>query len=236
MEIQRSLAPGPVTEDKELTALTPSEMVQSQNQLIAWCDNKVASCEAECRELLDAHDRAKKMKWKHKPLYELWRAAVRRKEYYHKVGVALKEGYYIVPNFPIQMFAIRTGKKTVTGSGFGSWQEFRQDAQQLPEGQGEYRNPFPIVHERKEKNGDNERNYQWAEEWDDLEFPITLGKPRIMEATSRAMALKIFDRIGVMPPTRNEDPVIIGQIFNKRGYHEKIVSFMIAWHLDTKMI
>jgi len=62
-------------------------------------------------------------------------------------------------------------------------------------------------------------------------------KPQIMEATSRAMALKIFDRFGVFPPTQDDDPVILGQIVHKAGqYRTKIVSFLIAWHLNTNVL
>jgi hypothetical protein len=57
-----------------------------------------------------------------------------------------------------------------------------------------------------------------------------------MQATSRAMALEIFDEIGVFPPTKKEDPVIIGRVnLNHKGM-KRTVSFMIAWHLNTNQI
>lgn len=62
-----------------------------------------------------------------------------------------------------------------------------------------------------------------------------------MNATAEAMALKVFDQIGICQPTRNAgitrkgDPLIIGQILGKReGWSQKCVSFIIAWHLNLK--
>ncbi len=149
------------------------------------------------------------------------------------------EGYYIVPNFPIQMFAIKTNRRRVHVRSNSVNSDHQQQCVILSIGKGDYKNPFPLVERRYAKyNGDEkiESSMSQASDWDDIDFPITMAKPKIMEATTRAMALKIFDQIGVMPVTRNEDPVIIGQIIRKSGYMTKTVSFMIAWHLNTNMI
>jgi hypothetical protein len=109
---------------------------------------------------------------------------------------------------------------------------------ELPVGEGEYKNPFPVVIVETTTHGDGKKDYKsYAEEWKDMEFPITMIKPEIIEATNRAMALEIFDQFGILPATKNEDPIIVGQIINKTGsYRMKIVSFMIAWHFDTKVL
>lgn len=244
MEIQKSeiVHPASAIEDIALTATLPSEMVASQVELIAWCDRKVAVIQDEVRELYDSYERAKKMKWKSEPLKNLRRSASKRLAYYEKVKIALVAGFYIVPNFDVQFFAIRTRKKTPKDQ----WTVFNwnapdhvKEAQELPAGEGDYQNPFPVVYEKSVGEGDAKKKYSRAERWDTMEFPIMMAKPEVMEATSRAMALKIFDRIGVFPGYRNvkkDDPVIIGQIFRKQGGVEKIISFMIAWHLDTRMI
>jgi len=205
--------------------------------LISWCDKKVLACQDEVRELWDARERAKKMKWKWEPLHNLWRNSSRRLAYYEKVKAALNAGFYIVPNFDIQMFAIRTKKKTPKDNWvIGSFADHKKEAQELPAGEGEYQNPFPVVYEKYIADGNERKRYHRADHWDTMEFPIMMAKPAVMDACSRAMALKVFDRIGVFPNHRKEDPVIIGQIFTKRGYNERIVSFMIAWHLDTRVI
>lgn len=244
MELQKTdiIHPASAIEDIALTATLPSEMVTSQIDLIAWCERKVLAIQYEVRELYDAYERAKKMKWKFEPLKNLWRVASKRLAYYEKVKAALVAGYYIVPNFDVQFFAIRTKKKTPKDQ----WTVFNwnsssheKPAQELSIGEGEYQNPFPIVYEKGVGEGENRKKYSRAEMWDEMEFPIMMAKPEIMEATSRAMSLKVFDRIGVFPgykKVRSDDPVIIGQIFRKQGNITKIVSFMIAWHLDTRMI
>lgn len=223
--------------DVALTAILPHEMVDAQNQLISWCAKKIVLCSDECVELAAAHDRAVKMKWKSEPLHRLHLQAKKRVVYYEKVKAALEAGYYIVPNFPIDMFAIRTKKKP-TGYSNNYWALHRQDAQELPIGEGEYKNPFPIRSISSYKDSNNDTHHDnYAEGWDDLEFPITMAKPNIMDVSSRAMALKIFDQIGILPSARKkEDPVIIGQVKLKNGSRTKLVSFMIAWHLDTSMI
>jgi len=65
-----------------------------------------------------------------------------------------------------------------------------------------------------------------------------MAKPRIMEATSRAMALKIFDDFGILPAQRKGDPMIIARIIDprSRSYSDKHVSFLITWHLDTRTL
>lgn len=240
MEIIQSkvIHPASQVEDIALTATLPSEMVESQSQLIDWCSRKILVCQDEVRELYDAYERAKKMKWKFEPLRNLWRNASKKLAYYEKVKAALEAGYYIVPNFDVQFFAIRTDKKTPKdGWEVGNWNtDHKKNAQELPIGEGEYQNPFPVVYEKHFGEGDNRKKHTRAESWDAMEFPIMMAKPEIMDATSRAMALKVFDRIGVFPKYRKEDPVIIGQIFNKKGNNTKIVSFMIAWHINTNMI
>lgn len=228
-----------VVNNLELTATVPMEMVNAQQQLITWCDGKLKALRFESNELKGATEHAKQMKWKSATLQNQYNKSLRKISFYEKMKAALLEGFYIVPNFPIQMFAIKTKKKFVYGHSWSYWGEFEQNAQELAQGEGEYKNPFPIVSRvtSEHKDGKEIRKAESeAVDWDEFEFPLTMARPQIMEATSRAMALKIFDRIGIMPAHKKDDPVIIGQIFNKNGWNEKIVSFMIAWHLNTNVL
>lgn len=243
--INKDLMPLTQVKDIELTAVLPQEMVGAQKQLISWCDAKVASIRNESEELRLATEHAKAAKWKHSTLQSQYNKSLKRIEYYEKIKAALEHGFYIVPNFPIQMFAIRKGGHK-DPKGFerdsASWgrRNFEQNAQELPEGDGVYRNPFPIVvREEKRKTDGTLVVESYPRAWDDFEFPINMAKPQIMSVTQTALALKIFDRVGVMPSVKKkkEDPVIIGQIINKIGpYSERIVSFMIAWHLNTNVL
>ena len=88
----------------------------------------------------------------------------------------------------------------------------------------------------------------WANNWKDLEFPVIMAKPTIMAAATRAMALKIFDDLAILPgsapsegtrPPRG-DPIIVARIKDPtRSYKswstkEHWVTFMVAWHLNTR--
>lgn len=80
-------------------------------------------------------------------------------------------------------------------------------------------------------------------EWREVDFPITMAKPEIMQATTRAMALKIFDQFGILPAEANRtgprpkgDPLVVAQIIDPRPTSDRRVTFMIAWHLDTRVL
>ena len=226
--------------DLELTATIPSEMVASQQQLISWCDKKIVACRAESNELGEAVEHAKKNKWKSGTLQTQHQRAVKRVEYYEKIKAALEMGYYIVPNFPIEMFAIRKQyNRKPKGYSSSQWDSHQQKQAELPAGEGEYKNPYPLVMREREQLADGKyHTASYPTEWDQFEFPINMAKPQIMSVTQTALALKVFDRVGVMPSVRKkkEDPVIIGQIVHKQPGSEKVVSFMIAWHLNTNVL
>lgn len=225
-------------ENIQLTALVPEQMKVAQANLIDWCSGKINSLKVEVKELSDSIFHASTMKWAITPLKRQQTKVEKRILFFKKIQSALNAGYVIVPNFPVQLFAIRTNKNSPLQMFSSSyWDDKAQSAMELAIGQGEYKNPFPLV-ERERKERDNKTiSSSFAFDWDELEFPITMIKPEIIEATNKAMALEIFDQFGVLPSTRNEDPIIVGQIINKRSnYRNKIVSFMIAWHFDTNVL
>jgi hypothetical protein len=49
------------------------------------------------------------------------------------------------------------------------------------------------------------------------------------------MALKIFDQIGIVDASVG-DPMILAQMIDPRPpvYARRLVSFLIAWHLNTR--
>ena len=171
---------------------------------------------------------------------------VRDTHFYKRMLIALEKGYQIVPSFPVTAFAIRTDRKKPLKMWTTDWRRrHTQESKSLPEGEGEYKNPFPIVYSEtvvKETPTSPEMRAAWAEHWQDLEFPISMSKPKIMEATTRAMALNIFDEIGILPgfaPAESKgDPMIIARmkVPNWVGANQRWVSFIIAWHLDTRTL
>lgn len=234
----------------ELSAQSPDEIVQCHEAMVRWCENKLRIIHGQADELKTAYLHAKKCKWKYDTLERQWKLTEKRVAFYGKMLAALKAGYHIIPIVPVELFAIRTDRKNPTSHyqllRWSGNANFEQSARILPEGEGQYKNPQPVVLEGpaqkvQEGTGCVEKRPCWAESWDDLEFPAHMARLHIMEATSRAMALKVFDDLGMLPADykRNPDPMIIGRIFDPRpnGYAaHKAVYFLIAWHIDTSSL
>lgn len=233
--------------DINVTATTPDEMQESQSRLVSWCKRKVELCAIEAAELQENLEIAIKNKWKTSTLRRHASKAAKRVVYYQKILAALEAGYCIVPNFPVDLFAIRTKKKKPTQCWhFGTYEasqwHFMQKAGLLPAGEGRYVSNDPLVKSTsyQETKPDGRKVTQYEEratDFDDVEFPIQMAKPKIMEATSRAMALKIFDQFGLFAQGTG-DPIITGEIVHpentfKAPAHMRKITFMVAWHVNT---
>jgi len=227
----------------EVTASTPQEMVQSQSKLIAWCGAKITSLAEEKAKIESDLEHARKHKWKIEPFQRMARRLQKSMEFYGKMRSALEHGLCIVPNFPCDVFAVRVagrpkGKATVGG-------RFEHAGQSLPEGEGDWVNPFPFTGETTivEKNRDGTTNTveaTYPHSWDtEIDFPVEMARPHIMDLTTAAMQNKFFDELG-FSPERNRlsrgDPMILGRILMpKAGWSaRKAISFLIAWHIDTR--
>lgn len=242
-------APPPT--DIQVTAENADEMAQCQRAIVVWCKAKVTEMKAQAKELKAAYEYAKEHKWRNDTLKRHSDIATKRVDFYQRMLSALEHGYQIVPSFPVTAFAIRTSRESPLKMVTTSWNhKHTQEAEPVVAGEGEYKNPFPVVMQRtlvKETPTTNEKCEYWADAWKDLEFPISMAKPKIMEATTRAMALKIFDEIGILPgyapnegtrPPRG-DPIIVARLKDPRptGYQPaRYVTFIIAWHLDTRSL
>lgn len=236
-------------------AVNATEMQQSTTQIKAFLEGKVASLDVEVKELSDALDVAVKNKWAVKTYRSQLKKVESRRLYYSKLVSALHAGFTIVPNMDCDVFAIRT-KKTVwpkwNGNSGTSHYSYSGASPRVPDekemvlavGAGEYKSPIQAFHENQSKTEDDggKELYhvrQVCDGYADIEFPFAAAHSVVMDATSRAMALKIFDRIGIVPQTGRRlrgDPIILGQIVRKEGYSEKVASFLIAWHLDVRTL
>lgn len=231
--------------DFTVIATDPAGMVEAQKSLIAWSDRKM---EAENQELAEAQRNLASAK-AHKWSTTAWAAQVKkiekRVDYYAKIKLALEAGYYIVPPFPIDLFAIRTKASGPRPK----WltvpyrDQHEQKASILPAGEGRYVSPDPVVdrYDLTESDGKGGTKLvpRWRpEEFREADFPFRLAKAEIMHATRAAMALKIFDQLGALPTHRAPDPIICGQILmpNRASWDRRAVTFFVAWWLDTKTI
>jgi hypothetical protein len=226
-------------------ARDPEELERAQNKLIEWASNKVTSERQVQAELQENYDVAVKNKWRSSALKRRLDIAKKMVSYYEKIEAALKAGYCIVPNFPVDVFAIRTDKKkpkrNFEQSKYSSHVgRVSQKTESPPLGKGEFVSDIPIDEHRTKRvrDGEGEMTTRYCAQaigFNEPEFPLTLVKPHIMKDTSRAMTLKFFDEIGVLPERGGKgDPMVIGRVVYRQGYTERAVSFLISWWVDTR--
>lgn len=242
-------------QDIHVIAETPDQMKECNTSLINWCDAKIRELRVDHIELDAAYKSALAKKWKSSVLKRHAKLAKKRILFYGKLRTALKAGWYIVPNFPVTIFAIRTDRSrplriaTTVQSSYTPSPRKDQQTYGLPEGTGNYVSPNPVVQVRNHGEvtlGSGRKETEWhsfASDWNDVEFPMCMAKLQIMEATNRAMEIKLFDDFGVLSNAALSrrgcgDPIIVGRILDPRSttYTKKYISFIIAWALDTKTI
>jgi hypothetical protein len=233
-----------------LVARNPIEMAQSRAQLEAWLRAKIKVCDIEGDELGAAAEVAMSNNWHVDTLRKHCNLAKRRGDFYRKVLGAVEAGYTIIPNFPIDVFAVRVMRdsprretSTSTWNQEAATRNARGiQAQILPSGEGRYVSnaatgrigSFPET-----QNGKEITKYFFSTtDFNDVQFPIEAARPEVMSATAEAMGLRLFEEIGICPPLRQADPLIIGRVLWPKvgGRQQKQVSFLIAWHLDLRML
>lgn len=226
-------------------ATNREEMAKAQMGLTAWVSAKIEAIKVEIQDVSKSLDIAKKSKWATLPLQRQKNLWYGRRVYYEKVLEALQAGFVIVPEFPIDMFAIRVGRtKPLPQENTRDWNRERvpeHPSDRLPAGEGEYKASVQTRYfdERKSKDstGKEVTRYHFYNdmEFSDVAFPLIACKPDVMNAAQQAMAMKIFDSVGVCPQNRRTgDPLVIGVIEGpKVGYTQKKCHFLISWHIEV---
>ena len=233
------------SDDLTVLALTPAQMRPAQEGLIAWAQEKLRALNAEADEQDRAMEDAARFPFSNQRAQ--WARELNKTTktiaYYDKIRQALEAGYIIVPDFPVDVFAVRTKTETPTGSYTASYPRregtaFTQQAKALPPGEGRYvsddvRGEGEEV-KTKDAQGREVTKYRYtASEFRDVAIPARLVRPEILDATHRALLLKVFDEVGLVGQPR-QDPIIVGKIIDPRDkYKQRRVSFFIAWWLDT---
>jgi hypothetical protein len=242
VEETTALAVPEKVENVFLAARNSREMQSSQKRLEEWLSLKLHACQKEHRELKQATDHAVKMKWNASSLRGAMNRARSRMIYYDKLLKATQAGYIIIPWMNYDAFAVRVireeAKLLSSGTSIYNKPSIPEQPPDIaPAGEGHYVSSQSAGVQRsgvrKNKQGEDER-YWWSESLDfkDVEFPVLAAKPTLMSAASNAMALKIFDEIGIAPNRRGRDPFVVGVI---RG-HKGPQVFLIAWYLDTRAL
>jgi hypothetical protein len=234
-----------MSDDLIVFARNREEMQTAQVTTVAWADRKLSETSAQLTEMEQNIEEAKAGGFK----VEGFRSAasvIRNKyRFYEKLKAALEAGYVIIPNFPIDVFAIRTAREYPVGKyvenssvGWDNTDLGKQGTDRPALGEGEYHSDHAVVRQEKhtrvhdDKGQPLTRFNRWLDGFQEVDFPVKFVRPSIVNETSRALSLKIFDEIGILPERRQKsDPMIIGQIVYKRGWQEKRVSFLITWWL-----
>ncbi len=239
------IALGPVS-PITLYATSPDQLAVSHKELHNWCVAKIAELDEERKEQEALLAAAMKGRFKVSTVERLLNRTQRRVVFYEKVKLALEKGYFVVPNMPMQTLAIRTRLKIPAGHAErGNWREFAQQAQALAPGLGEYQNPLPQV----ERDHDTEKNAKgetvefaicYPIAWKDLEFPIELASPALLETANQAIQEKLFDELGFVrdekrATTRHGDPILVGRIRNPEP-RRLDVTFFLGWRINTTRI
>jgi hypothetical protein len=224
--------------DTTIVALSPTDMATAQADLVAWCVRKVADVRAELSDLETNLEIATERGWKYQTVAASITRTQRRVIYYEKIKAAVEAGYLIVPNFPIDVFAVRVKRarqpEHVTDSRWSG--QFTADAQLLPAGEGRYVDDR--VEYRDEShvamvNGKEQHVRRYVTtDYADVDFPVTLVKPAVLGATARAMALRVFDEMGTVTNRSGRDPIVVGRLRDPRG-NGRCCTFFIAWWLDA---
>lgn len=207
----------------------------------------------EYRELSANLAIAKKNRWSRGGLITAVRRTKGRIQYYKKIQTAVRAGYLIIPNFPIEVIAVRVDRDVpVRRTGRWASDVNKADPQLLPVGVGRYVDEITFTEPVQMTEVQNGKEVavtrrQTGDYNNEIDFPVIGVKPIIMEATARAMALKLFDRIGIANHTgrttsagsRRADPIVVGQVIDpkyKGRWDEKVITFFVAWWLDTNVI
>jgi hypothetical protein len=233
-------------------AVNATEMVACKTGIKNWLELKVRSIEQEIDSIQATLDAAIRNKWKSSTFKNQLQKVKQKHLYYGKLLSACNAGYTIVPNLDCDVFAIRVNRSSPSAkpsineaTGYMPCAPRIDDEteQRLPIGDGRYESPFQTIDTRRweEKNEKNEIVHKvksCAVDFAEIEFPLAIANPLVMDATAQAMALKIFDRIGVVNNhnQRRGDPIVLGQITRKEGYSTKTASFLIAWYLDPRTL
>ena len=240
----------------QAVAMSAQDMMRAQITVKDFLGAKLVGLDAEIAEVQATYEAAVKHKWKSSTFLSQLSRLKAKRLYYGKLLAACEAGYTVVPNMDCAVFAIRVKREKPVEWDQGQPMEYEHNAphlrdeeeQRLPVGEGRYENPKQTVRTTEDKFTDPKtgklmrKMYAEAVDFCDLEFPLAVATPMIMDATTAAMQAKIFDRIGVVigknqtVRERKGDPLVIGQIRMKEGYGYKTASFLIAWYLDPRTL
>lgn len=223
----------------QLIAFDPSQLASAQSSLKEWCDRKIKELNEDKKEIESNLAIAKKNKWRTSGYSSMLSKLKQKVTFYSKIKDALAAGYLLIPNFPIDVFAIRrSGTFPTRVESSQKWGSWSQNSEILPTGKGHYVSDETTVGSGQRLNDKREvQKYYYAKEFKDVNFPFKLAHPSILKKTQQAMMLKVFDEVGAVGERRQKDPMLIGRIFDPtHAYQNRFVTFFIAWWFDYESL
>lgn len=218
----------------QLAAISPSELQTAQQGVASHCEQKLLALHGELKEARATLEQAKKRKWNSKPFQSQVRRVIRKMEYFGKIQAAVQKGYLIIPDvWNGDIFAVRVKDKEKVR--WTQWNTSKVATQKLAIGEGEYVDYQGIEHSHMvtDENGKKKREIYNVEADSEIDFPVSIVHPAVIEATDIAMADKIFDQMKIA--RHGGDPFILGEICNPSTNY-KSVCFFVAWFLDVNRL
>lgn len=235
-------------EHLQLVAYSKEQMQAAQVQLVAWFTRKLTEAQQQRNEASDAKTSALAGGFNTAPFHRMWERASKMCEFYEKAVDAVQAGYVIMPDLPVDVFAVRT-KRRIPLKGETPYQSdsIEQHSEAPASGEGHYVDSLPVIYRRTypetdPKTGEKRKKFMYfAKEFaEKIDFPLSIAKPVIMDRVAEAMQMKIFDEIGVLPNRREKkkDPIVVGIIKRPGGdkYNKRRLMFLLAWYVDTKVL
>jgi hypothetical protein len=234
--------PLPVATDIVVVAKTADEMVSSREKLAQWAAAKVLVAKEELVLAETELAKVKEMKQRTASYRTKVAEAKDTVVFYEKIQAALAAGYCIVPEFPIQIIAVRTcAEEPPAVERKADWRGLPAfESESPPLGEGQYVSPITKNTTESRTEGEDEKakivKYRVATGFRKVSFPVKFARMEILENLDKAQTHRIFDAIGLLPSTARPrpDPMLIGRV--EHGSSGKVVSFMIAWWIDTKTL
>jgi hypothetical protein len=224
-----------------IIAVNPLQMQEAQATTISWVQQKIEGAALELREAEQVAASLSGASLRRTQASNLISKARVRLKFYEKVKAALDAGFYIVPPFPLQLFAIRTDRPSppLDRGETTPWGQQEHTSRSLPVGAGKYVSPETSRHKvatvtKKHTHNDGTHEvaiYENAKEWGDVVLPVRALKPQIIDEVGKALEARIFDALGIAPAYRASDPIICGEIKKPGG---GVLTFFVAWWLDER--
>lgn len=240
-----ALAPAALARRTPVVAITQEQFSTARDRLMALCDANIAEHQQIATELAESIEHARRNKWRMGGMTRALANAKKTVVYYENARAALEAGYMLMPNLDADVFAVRvntSGPGAVTESAPWATPVPTTTADKaIPAGEGRYVSDETAGEQWKEitkdeKGNERVRHYAMSTDYLPVEAPLVATRPVLLNAAAQAMALKVFDEIGIVGVNRRSrsgDPMLVGRIVHPARKGRRL-SFFLAWWFNPE--